>query len=86
MAGITKAEEEILAGQGPQDSNVAEGSLLLSLVIDEELCIVDSFGQGPMLVPKLRQVQPVARTSRAFQIVWLSESRASSGVLAEVRD
>ena len=42
---LRQREEEALAGQGAQDSNVAEGSLLLSLVVDEELCIVDCFGQ-----------------------------------------
>ena len=33
------------------------GSLLLGLVVDEELCIVDCFGQGPVPVPELREVQ-----------------------------
>ena len=61
---------------------------MLSLIVDEELCIVNGFGQGPVLVPKLCKVQPSGRENkpRVPDRVMRSESRASSGVLAEERD
>ena len=31
---------------------------MLGLVVDEELGVVDCFGQGSLLVPKLRKMQP----------------------------
>ena len=61
---------------------------MLCLVIGEELGIVNSFGQRPMLVPELCKVQPSGREDnpRMPDRMIESESRASSGVLAEVRD
>ena len=85
---VSKAQEEALAWQGSEDGNVTKGCLLLGFVIDEDLCIVDCLGQGPVLVAKnCARCRPVvARTSRAFQMVWFrSKSRASKGVLAVVR-
>ena len=43
--------------QRSKDGNVTEDCLLLGFVVDEDLCIVHYFGQEPVLVAKLCEVQ-----------------------------
>ena len=42
LSRVTKPQEQALAGYGPKDSDIAESSFLLRLIVDEEFCIVDS--------------------------------------------
>ena len=54
---VPQTQREAFARKRSEDRNVPKGSLLLGLIVDEELGIVNSLCKGPMAVLELRQVQ-----------------------------